>query len=529
MAVKLKIGEEPIKNVINYSVQEDSTPVNPGDENGGTSQVNLTMPTPEKWRSTRGKSIELSDSSQGITSGKVATLSEKGGNLSITANSRILDMNVTRTAQPFVGNLRDAITYYLGLVGITDGIVIEEGLELVSVVFPGWIDNVYQKIARGLCPAWQLEMSLVSNNIVFRSYRQRKAVLQRFTDDPTLTIDDNGLAQGTRTTWYNTRYVSQSLVYPFGGWNKDVEVFDVNYNEIKVWEDIEIPVSLMSIVQPTCVTNVAPEYNAASVYTVAGSDGLPIPPQMWADFGGSLKLEINEDTKSLKLTVKGMDLSEYAPYTIGVASGPSTYYSSLRILGTGVELNQTELVHSTGLDADEAPDEFATDVDNVFIISKNQAEYSAGWQMAAAGGPARTFSFEASGINRVSDNGSYAYATFQDFDEAYAGMTFAQFDALWAGQDGNDWEEYWTEAKATEFSNQAFGNVAGARVYWDGSIYRIRSATNESGKLSAQAELDNTTGDFDQFYDGMTFEDFDKMWAGQTFDDFDGVPFPGIR
>lgn len=528
MAVIIDVGGKRQLNASEYTVQEDATPINPADETGGTSQINFTLPKFDGWRSIDSESVVLTDGDQGVTAGLATAVSERNGVVQVSAQSRILQLGVERIAQPFQGTLGNAIRYYLSLVGIESHIVIDPSLDSIPVTFPGWQADVYQKIARGLCPAFSIEMSLVSDNIVFRLPRQRKAILRRLTDFGE-QIDSGDRAQRSKLNWYGTQWVDSTLVYPTGGWNTDVEVFDVNAGQVKVYETVEVSASLSSIIQPTCVLNVGPSDSGASVYTVCGTDGLPIPPAMWKAYGGDLRVDINPDTRSLRVTIRGMDFAEYQPYSIAVSSGDGTMYSTLRVLGSGVILDPHVVDLGTGLNADQTSNEYSDEVDNDFLNDYQRAYAAASWQVAAASGTNQTLSFTAGGINRASDTGSAIYATVADWDNEFAGMTDEQWDAIWAGRPEEEWEEFWADELASDFANQAFGNVAGARIIHDGSIYRIRSASNSSGQITGSADIDNTVADFDRYYEGMTDEDFDALWSGQNVKDFDVAPFPDVR
>lgn len=528
MAVRVEIGGRPLLNADSYSVAEDSTPLNPSDQSGGTAQINFSVPVFPGWRNVEDELVTLRDDTQGFTQAIVTAVSEQNGKVQITADSRINALAETRTALPYRGTLGGAIRYYLSLVGITTNIVVEDAIASTAVVFPGWQDDVYQRVARALCPAFGIEMSLVSNNITFRRPRQTKAILHRVTD-MSESLDNGERAQRVKQTWYKTKYIDGALVYPPGGWNSDVEVLEVNASEVKVYESVEISASLSSVIQPTCVLNVGPEDSSASVYTVSGTDGFPIPPDMWKAFGGELRVEINEDTRSLKVTIRGMDLAEYSPYSIAVSSGDGTNYSTLRVLGTGVSLDPQVMDVGTGLTADQTSTEYGDEVDNEFINDYVRAGQGMSWQVAQAMGPTQTLTFSAAGINRAVDSGSTVYATVADFDALYSGLTTDDWDAVWAGKTTDDWDAFWKERVGSEFANQAFGNVAGARVVHDGSIYRIRTASNSAGAISATAERDNTVDDFDRYYAGMTTDDWDAMWVGKTIKQFDTQPFPGIR
>jgi len=527
MAVRIKIGNRPLLNATSYSVQEDSTSINPSDENGGTSRIDFAVPTFPGWRNIEDQPIELRDDTQGVTAGTVTAVSEQNGLVQITADSRILQLAATRTALPYKGTLGGAFRYYFSLVGITTQIAIDNSIASIPVVFPGWRDDVYQRLAKSLCPAFGVELSLVSNNIVVRVPRQRKAILRRLVDFSE-SIDNGDRAQRSKLNWTKTTWTDRGLMYPTGGWNSDVEVFEVNSGEVKVYETVEVSASVTSVEQPTCLLNIGPEYDSNSVYAVTGNDSFPIPPAMWAAYGGDLRVDVNEDTRSLRVTIRGMDFPQYAPYKIAVSSDDGSDYSTLRIVGQGVILDPQVVDISTGLTADQASAEYSDEVENDFINAFDLANYAAMWQVSGATGPSQTISFTASGINRTDDNGSAAYPTTDDFDEEYAGRNSDDFDAIWYNQTTDDWDAYWNNKVSSDFANQAFGNVAGARIIHDSSIYRIRTATNTGGSIQGTAETDNTVDDFDTYYAGMTTDDWDAMWIGKTIKDFDVAPFPGI-
>lgn len=517
----IRIGQELYRNIVSYSVVEDSTPIDPADTSGGFGQITAVLPRRHNWRSLRKLQLDLRDRGQGVTTGKTTAISESksGKSVTISADSRIGGLTVRRTAKPFVGTLAGAIRYYLGLVDITTGIIIDESLESIPVVFPGWEDEVYQKVAKQLMPSMQIEMSLISNNIVFRPLRGRVAENYRDTDAGE-TIDDSEPARAVIGHYYSPEYRSNYLAYPDGGWNDQVEVFIVESGETKVIEDIPITASLDSIQQPTVVQNVTRAYDSSSVYAVAGDDGLPIVPKQWTDNGGKLTVEINEDTQSLKVTIVGATIPNLAPFRIAVSSGPSDYYSSLRLVGTGVFIDDQQVKFDTGRTEDDAPTEVGADVENPFIRTLGQLYDIMVWSVGRFTGPRQSINVSSDGINRRGNSGVYRYATIDEFNTANAGLSIAQFNAQWSGRTIAEFNAFWDEQVSNSFANQAFGNVAGARVPYVDQMYRIRTATNSSSGITYTAERDSLVGDFNLIWAGATLFDFNKAWEGYTLKDF---------
>lgn len=522
MAVKIKVGDKSFPNQTSFTVSESSTPIDITDTSGGVGQVSFGTIARPGWRSLRKKLLSLVDPSQGKIQGIVSGLENADGALTITADARTIQMTARRQAQPFVGTLGNAIRYYLSLVGITSAMVIDDTLENVPVTIAGFEDEIYLFIAKKLCPAMKMEMSLVSNNIVFRPYRGRTAVNYR-NASVTESISEGDVAQAIEITQYASTVRNNALVYPVGGWNEDVEIFQVDAGATVVYEDVPVSASLTSVQQPVPVLRVDRYFNSSSVYAVAGNDGLPITPEQWTAQGGSLKVEINEDTRSLKITIKGASLEQYAPYQIAMSSGSSNNYSSLRLVGSGIFLEETVVSLPTGLTEDEAPTEVGAQVYNEAIQTLEQLFDLGIWSMARWKGPRKALSVNTSGINRIGETGSYQYPLVSEFNQANAGKTIAQFNQEWAGKSIADFNAYWASTVADTFANQAFGNVAGARVVHEDEIYRIRSASI-GANVSYSADPDTTVGDFDIAWTGYSIEEFNAFWDGLTIADFNVRP-----
>lgn len=532
MAV-VQIGTSPTNQTLSaYSIAEDSTPVDPSDTSGGISQATFTIQTPTGWKSYRKNPVTITDETQGVTTAVITDVSDTQGVLSVTANSRLGNAGVIRTALPYTGTLGGAILYYLGLVNLTTGIVIDNSLMSIPVTFQGWNGDVYLYVTKMLGPAYGFEVSLVGNNIVCRPFRTRTAVTYR-ESAATTTVSAGNAAQTVQVDWYASTFKTNALAYPPGGYNPSVTVYQVDAGATVTITDIpldtgattgDVGSSITSIQQPVCVLNVTQNYSATSVYAIAGNDGLPITPAQWAATGGSLTLTINPDTKSLSMILTGSSISQYGPYRVAMSSGSSNYYSSLRIVGTGVFTTKNQITLSTALSIDDAPQVLGTEVDSPFITSLAQAYDKGIWALAHYSALTQTITVNAAGINRIDDTGSYAYPTIQQFDATYAGQTIAQFDTTWAGQTIQQFDDYWNAQVSGTFANQAFGNLGGARVPRSDAFYRIRSASNSVGQISYTAEMDTTVADFDALWVNKTISDFDAFWFTKTLEDFDVGP-----
>lgn len=516
--VEVVIGSDaPRRNIADYSVIEDSTPTDPSDNTGGYGQINIDFGIGDDVSSSMGKVLSLTDGSLGETVGTVRAISDDGVSYSVQANSRLGVLAVERTIQPFIGTLGDGIEYYLSLCGITSGIVIEDWLYTVDVQLPGSRSNVHDQIKK-LTAAHGFEMSLVSNNVVCRATQQRQAVNYRDADI-TRTFDQNGMAQTVSAYSYES-YSGTHLAYPPHGDVAEADVYQVNANETQVY-DIPIDASLSAVTQPTCVTTVSETDLSASQYCVTGSDGVAISPERWLTSGGSVTVSIDETTRSLALTLHGANLPTLAPFRIGVAKNETDYYSSLRILGTGVFWERKLVTIYVSQDEDFAPDEVGTVIDNEYMETEDQTFHRLLFAAERYGTDAQVIRVSSGGINRVGESGSAAYPTIGDVAAMYPGATISSiFTQL--GPTIADWNAELFATVQSDFTNQAFGNLAGARVFDRGSWYRVRTGTISPGGVDYTAERDNLLGDV--YYTGETIGQWNTRWAGKTIRDVNIAP-----
>jgi len=495
-------GSEVLKTDTGYTVREESTPVDTTDTTGAAGSMTIELFNSLSRAATKRlsrKTVTLTDRGQGVTVGVAKVPSGSLVSTSLTMDQRTVALSVVRTAQPFSGTLRNYFIYLLGLVGIVDGYVIDPVYTAMTGTFPGWQDEVWLQMKR-LLAAKGGEISLASANIIIRPIRGRVTVDKRDTEF-SWSMDDSNLAQAIEGYWYENEQRSAGLAYPPGGWNEDVQVYQVDAGET-IEFDLPLNASLSSVNQPTALDYVSREYvGPNSVYCVVGSDGLPVPAAQWVDAGGKIQVLIGEDTRSLIVRITGASIDRYAPFRIAATAGPSDNYSSLRLTGTGVFSTKHGPVRLiTSADEDQTSVEIGATVDVDFITSLSDLYDAMAWTLSRYGGPRHSISVQTTGINRSGDSGSYAYPTFEDFNEyatSQGWTTFTSFNTAYAGDLFQDFNETWAATVSESFVNQAFGNVAGARTFRDGLWFRLRTTDISPGGLSYAAENDSTVGDFD--------------------------------
>lgn len=521
MAIDLKVngatlvpvdGETPWRyDLASYSVTEESTPINGSDSSGGTGTMTFGAPADYRTPSTElliNSDVEILDGSNGRTRGRVNSVSIDGGMAGFNADGLLNRLVADKQVEPFIGTLGPAIEYYMSLAEIdSSSVFVDPSLYSRSVEFSGWYGNLWDFIKQ-MCIAQRIEITQVSSNVIVRPLRSRTLEINNDASK-TFNLNNGQLARSIEIYNYNAEYKTNGLIYPTGGWNPDVSVYSVDADETKDIV-IEVDASIISVDQPAVVDFVGPDYiGPDSVYTVSGNDNLPITAAQWTAQGGYILVKINDDRKSLTVTVHGARETQYAPYSIAVSSGGGTFYSTLRLCGEAIIWDKELITIPTGVPDDLTAIEVGATIDSPFIDDYDKA-YTVGMSAAAMyTAPAQTINVSASVVNRLGDVGSVNLPHFSEFDSDYSGKTFSQFDTTWTGDTFADFTAFYFAEVADNFENQAFGNVSGARVLYSYAYYRVRQATVGPEGISYTAERDTT------------FDDFNDVWAGKTFADYD--------
>lgn len=512
---------DPIWNVGEYSVVEDATPLDPSDASGGFGQINLTIPEGAETRGLMGQPLVLTDGALGETTGTIRNIGGDGHSARIVANSRLANLAVERTIQPFVGTLTDCLEYHLSLCGITTGIVIDPAFDAITVQVPGGRENVHDRI-RTMGSAYGFEVSLVSNNVVVRQVRQRTAINYR-NASVAWEMSQDHFAQTVSGYYYNT-YSGDHIAYPLHGDETEaanLDVFQVDADEEKIYE-IQLDASLSSFEQPVASTGQDYLSDTLSRYAISTMEGDTILPYTWQKYGGLLEVTLSEDTRSLSVRVRGARIPSLAPFRIAYRDSTGAFRSAIRIRGTGVFWIKEKLTLTIHDDPDLAPDEVGADVDVQFMETKDQLYHRLLYTAQRYGTDLQTISVTTGGINRLGESGSARYATIGDVAAAYPGAaTIADLHAV-LGPTIGDWNETMLALVSQDFTNQAFGNVAGARVRHGHSYYRIKSATITANRITYSAERDNTIGDV--YHYGETIAQWNARWAGKTIRDVNIAP-----
>jgi hypothetical protein len=517
----LSQGTQANGNLTQFSVQEDATPIEPGSTFGGVGQIIVGLDDfPDSTRLIG--EVVLTDGSRGKTSGMVKSISATDGNLTLTADSALGLFNTERTAQPFTGTLRAAVQYYCDLVGITNDVIVDAAVANRTVVYPGWVGNVWVHIKQMLSTE-QVEIALVFNRIYVRPLRQIIANQDKMSSSGK-SLDNSNSAKKIEIYYYNHVYGSNIEVYPLT--TEEPNTYVVGAGETVVFTQ-KLNATLSFVNQPTVVNFVNDESYAGTdgVYSVTGSDDKPVTAEQWLAQGGSLSVRITDDPSVIEVTITGASMTDYAPYRISMSAGGGSDYNSLHITGTGVVWDKRLVTLRTGATNTTTSTEVGVTVDNIYVSSLAQA-YSLGTKTAQAyAGVNYTRTGTAYDLNRRGEGRDLIQATVEDFNLAYeAGMTVAEFNVEWAGQTVADFNEYWQTQVDLLWENQLFGNAPGARLLTSDANFRIVSATTTESSVQYSAVLDTMVTDFNTAWTGETVSDFNAQWAGLTAKDFSVSP-----
>lgn len=553
--------------ILNYSVDESATPLAAGDSSGAVGSFSITFSVPDPhvllgtvvlgfgygdgpygdgpyggttfvgtpntpWKVVRelgpqillGSPIRISDPRKGFTLGTIreARTSKDAGTITLSGPTRLSVLNVYGVqAQPFVGTLGNAFEYYLGLANITTDLFVDDDITDRPVIFPGWSGELWYHL-KMMAAAQDCDISLVSGVTLLRDVRKRVATQNR---DVSRTLSTGGatLAQSVEVYQYSNREITNELVYPPGGWTPEVQVMNVNAGETAEYT-LEMSASLSSFQEPTMQTFVGQNHASSSVYTIVADDGLPVSVSQWAASGGSLTVQLLEDTKRLLVKLQGATGIPTAQgataQNFSVALGSDTTgnrYSTFRIIGTGVGYDKQKKRIRTGVPPEKTATEVGVTIDNPFISTTNDL-YSTGVRAARQySGAVMSLSGEVTAVNRRGDTGQATYPSYaqvQDqLDTDLTAPTYAEVATHYSSLSLTsyvDVREYWFDFFRDDDLDQVFGNVQGARVY-DRSTrrwYRVREGSLGPSTISfSSADDDLIHSDIQEFYDGKTYGD----------------------
>lgn len=431
--------------VAGYTVTEDSTPRIPGDSSGGVGSITATVIESDDTILLSGAGIELYDSANGKTVGTVRTIASQAGEITVTADSRLAQLVVTRKANAYNGTLAGAFAYYFGLVGITSGFTVDSTIGTRPVIYTGFNDNVWNFL-KNICIAEQVEISLVDGAIVVRPLRHETVDMSR-NSQADFTVDSTGIALTAEVYYYNQTYVTNAQVYPN---DASDNVIEIPQGETIV-EIVPTNVSLVSIMQPAASTDkaqtavIAADGGVKKSFYVVHDGTKEISQGAWKSMGGDVVVEIDPDNDTqLKITAHAPVSPTVSTYRLGFGisqeDGNFTYSPGLVIVGTGVRTKKELVRVATGANPAFVTEDAAPTVDNPAIRTREQAFRAARSLAAAYAGPGMSVEVSAARVHRsdwdTRGAGTPAVLTTTYVSEPFTGTTGAAWSSNWTTRAG---------------------------------------------------------------------------------------------
>lgn len=532
------------RNITGYSVEEDATPLNLASTEGGVGTIAFALPKRQEALMLYGTDVELDDDYRGTTSGTVTNVTIENGINNLTADSRLGVLVGNTNARPMSGTFESIVRYYLGLGGITEGIYVDPMIRDILIDAPGWSGDGWLNLKQ-FCIANGAEIALVSNNIVFRPTRtivlnpRRVVALNE-------TLEKGDIARSVDIAYYNNVWREGVIVYP-----RTVEetlnatVYQVGAGQV-IEDDIQLSVSLASVVQPICVDDVAQNYDGTqSVYSVRGVDNSIITPQIWNAGGGKIELTINDDRTSVHIKITGAADQYYAPYRIAgrmyeapdltsIITPPTSTVTAVPAAAPKEPVAPTEPpapktdptkpskpVKLTAAEAKQAALE-ATYKKQKAAYDKAMIKYNAA--VKAADAETKRVQAEADYLNNLHDNES-DYPSLRitgagvHFDKEVLTLPTGVSVDHTAADTGVTVDCAFVDNIAAAYTV----GVAVAQDYTGESHTISATLTQVNQRSGSGAILFYTIADFDIDNAGKTIANFNAAWAGKKISDFNAV------
>jgi hypothetical protein len=504
-------------NVIGYSYSEGSTPLVPGDESGAIGDVSIDVADCNDSSILLYKDeFFLQDRFHGSVVGMVENVTLNNDVLTMGGRSRLAALNVTRTIEPRSGSIQQVLNYIFGVVGIDSSLVYDASLPTATINTPGYEGDLWVFVKQ-LASAYDFEVTVIRNFIVVRPTRERIIDGTNLIDQ-TIQIQDIELAREFDVAYYNYEPETDFLVLPKGGWTPEVPVYQVEAGETVEFE-VDLEFYLTSVKQPIAQDFVPREYTGTnSVFSVSANDRLPVAAALWNDFGGDMKFEILGPGNRLKITIVGPNLPELSPYSISVSDG-STSYSTLRVIGTGMNFQRELYTERTGLNSNDTFNEKGAEIDNPAISTLQDAKEYALFARRLYALPKQTFQTSSREFRRLEGSVPFIfYPTFAEFNSSVpAEYSFDNFNSDYSGL---TFDQFTTSVLNTV--PQGFGEVSGSRLQLADAFYRVRNVTITPDTVSIDAEYDTLFSDLIAVFRAPQWKDLPASWTGMA-EDWEGV------
>ena len=310
------------------------------------------------------------------------------------AGTGFADLVVARSAEDRWGTWSQTETYARpSAVTSQGGAGLDKGSPIAAFDGELW-DYVKQ-----VCSARKVELASLPTGLVLRPLATRAIPLDKRTS-ATRTISGRATARSVVIVNHRTRALDSLGEQVF----KATSMYSVGVGETKK-VSVDVPAGVNFIPSPrpwynTKVTNGIviqfPEYldgygdlenGLAGRYYITASDGFPVNPLQWTNYGGRVYAAIVDGRAELTLIGPKREIPGVkGPFSLGeVAAGSD--FAMLRLWGYGVTSNPVEVTLPSGAAKSETRVEKSTTVTNVALGSIGEVYEAAPWVMQRTAGP----------------------------------------------------------------------------------------------------------------------------------------------
>jgi hypothetical protein len=485
--------------IISYDLSESATPTATVDTSGSIPTLSITGESNnvETLGATHptskliiNNSIEFTDSTRGVFTGKVVGSSISNNVASIEAQSRFEPLNSVKRAVDKRGTLTQVFAYYLQLGGLqTTDYQINSYFNSVNVIYPGWNENVWIQL-KLLCATVNAEMYFKENKIFIDPVAQKTFMLKNSQSESFSSEIDNS-TKSFNMVLGKTSYVNNAIIQVYGP-NERAGSIDFNKTEEKIL-NVNISISPNTLNQPQYITTppalyaiftdkasigTTPSTNVNGFYCFCDKNGKRVPASTVTNSGAGLKVETTDNPFEIKMILTGPNSDLDTPWQLAFST-KDELNPALMITGDGTLVKRS--IHTFATGSDEG-DEFKDFSYNPFLTNK-----------------------------------SYLYSAATKSSQHLSGPSVK----LSTGTD-----------KVDEAGNQEFGFLAGAIMDANNSKYRVDSINYSYGRIGIEAKQYVEFSDFNTLWTDLTFSDFtDTMFDPATnaleamsFSDFGVIP-----
>jgi len=459
--------------IVSYSMSESASPINVADLSGEipsmsivglSNSVQTLGNTHPSSRLLIDNQITLTDSLRGSFTGKVGNLTIDPQSVSVDVFSKFDKLNVNKKMSAHVGTLKSAFEAWFAEAGLVSGDYNVDASLTDSVAFPSWRDSIWNGLKQ-LCVASSTEMYFQGATIYVKPRATKTANIENITSE-SFSINLGESAKTTKFTLGKSKATTNGIVFAYG---TEDSAESINVLETKN-VILTSKVSLTSINQPENISAGFPEYkdfidpsNIGEVplgdypngfYAFRDSDGIIVDTDRVTKLGASVTVALGDEPFEIKLKIVGPNTSEKAPWTLEFSDNSP----ALGLTGTGVVVENLEVTTNTGSSEGDSENEYSG---NPFLINYKYFWNTVHYTNQSVCGPVVSFNFSTD--------------------------------------------------KIVEAAGQEFGFTPGVIFSYNGSKYRIKTASYDYGSLQITAE---------QY---VTFADFNSIWTGKSFAQFNGT------